>query len=145
VPLIISRPGETPAGHVDDENLVSTGLDLLPTLCDYAGIEPPQGLPGRSARPLAAGRPPESWRDQVVTESSIGRMLRTDRWKYCVYNRGEPREQLNDKKKDPGEMHNLAVEPGHEAVLDEMRGRLARWMDRVDDEIGKEYLIRPGE
>ncbi len=145
VPLIISYPGETPSGQVDDENFVSTGLDLLPTLCDYAGIEPPDDLPGRSVRPLAAGEPVDSWRDQVVSESSICRMLRTDRWKYCVYHEGEPREQLNDKKRDPGEMRNLAVEPGHEAVLDEMRGRMARWMERVDDKIGKEYVIRPGE
>ena len=34
-------------------HLVSNGLDLLPTLCDYAGIEAPEGLHGRSLRPLA--------------------------------------------------------------------------------------------
>jgi len=145
VPLIISYPGETPAGLVDDDHLVSTGLDLLPTLCDYAGIDPPEDLPGRSVRPLAAGRQTNSWRGHVVAESSICRMLRTGRWKYCVYHEGEPREQLNDKKRDPGEMRNLAVESSHEPVLDSLRGKLARWMDRVDDQIGKQYVIRPGE
>jgi len=52
VPLIVSYPGRTKAGLVDREHLASSGLDLLPTMCDFAGIAPPAGLPGRSIRAL---------------------------------------------------------------------------------------------
>jgi arylsulfatase A-like enzyme len=37
-----------------------------------------------------------------------GRMLRTQRYKYCVYSEGRHREELVDLEKDPGEMANLA-------------------------------------
>ncbi len=65
VPLIIVPPGGT-AGTIRDE-LISVGLDLLTTLCDYAGLDPPAG-DGRSVRPLVEGAAPP-WRDQLVVET----------------------------------------------------------------------------
>ena len=53
--FIVSYQGVTRPGLVDREHLVSTGVDLIPTLCDFAGIATPEGLTGRSARPLAEG------------------------------------------------------------------------------------------
>jgi arylsulfatase A-like enzyme len=57
VPLIISWKGVTTGGVPDAEHLVSNGLDLFRTVCDYAGVDVPPGLPGLSLRPLAEGRP----------------------------------------------------------------------------------------
>lgn len=53
LPLIVAPPTVTnPVGHAAvDDRLVSVGLDLLPTVCDYAGITTPSGLCGRSLRP----------------------------------------------------------------------------------------------
>ena len=79
VPFIMSYKGVIPKGMVNDNHLISNGLDLLPTLCDYAGIEIPKDLPGMSLRSLAEGRNPDKWRDFVVSESQNGRMLRTER------------------------------------------------------------------
>jgi len=143
VPLIVSFPGHTPRGRVDREHLIVSGVDLLPTLCDFADIEPPKGLPGRSIRPLAEGREPDDWRDQVVVESAFARMVRTARYKYIVYQDGPNREQLIDLQEDPGEMVNLAGDPAHEELLNEMRARLARWVDDYGDRIGRAYLVRP--
>ena len=42
-------------------------------------------------------------------------------------------EQLHDLAFDPNESHNLAGDPATAAVLDEMRGRLDRWMRATDD------------
>ena len=140
VPLIVSQKGVTRAGWVDTAHPVSVGLDLIPTLCDYAGIEPPPSLPGRSVRPLAEGRPVESWPDQVVVESEAGRMVRTDRFKYVVYESGEHREQLIDLANDPGEMVNLAESPEYRDVLDEHRKRLRRWVETTHDEIAEPYV-----
>ncbi len=143
VPLLVSRKGVTRPGLVDEEHLVSVGLDLIPTLCDYAGIEPPAGLRGRSVRPLAEGREPESWRDDVVVESRAGRMLRTDRFKYVVYESGEHREQLTDLAADPGEMQNLAETPEFQDVLTEHRRRLRRWVEETGDQIAAPYVPEP--
>ncbi|MHC4582428.1 MAG: sulfatase family protein, partial [Planctomycetota bacterium] len=107
VPFVMSYKGVIPPGRVDDSHLVSNGLDLLPTLCDYAQIEAPRGLAGGSLRALSQGKTPDKWRDFVVCESQNGRSLRTDRFKYSIYDSGKSREQLIDLQNDPGEMNDL--------------------------------------
>lgn len=141
VPFIVSFKDVTKAGHVDDTNLISNGLDLFPTLCDYADIKVPDGLRGRTVRPLAEGLEDE-WRDQVIVETLFGppgyqgtqgRMVRTQRYKYMVYSWGQYREQLIDMKEDPGEMVNLAVNNKYQVILQEHRERLARWCKETGD------------
>lgn len=143
VPFILSWEGRVRAGLVDRQHLVSNGLDLYPTICDYAGVEPPGGLPGLSLRPLAEGRQDTGWRDHLVVETlfgpeigglgTCGRMVRTARYKYVMYSWGKHREQLIDLEADPGEMVNLAVEARHSDVLAEHRELLANWIERSDD------------
>ncbi len=140
IPFIVSCKGVTRPGLVDTTHLVSNGLDLIPTLCDYAGIQAPAGLAGRSARALAEGRTPPSWRDEVVAESHAGRMLRTARYKYNLYESGQHREQLIDLVKDPGEMLNLAEDPKLQPVLAEHRRRLRRWVQSTEDKFAQRYL-----
>ena len=142
IPFLMSCKGVVPAGKVDETHLVSSGLDLLPTLCDYAGIEPPKGLHGLSLRPLASGKPPETWRDHLVVETDTGRMVRTARAKYAVYASGAHREQLNDLQADPGEMHNLADDPTHRPDLDRHRALLRQWVERTGDRIAANYIVR---
>jgi hypothetical protein len=55
-------------------------------------------------------------------------MLRTARFKYCVYDSGRRREQLIDLKNDPGEMENLAENPDFDQVLDKHRRLLQKWV-----------------
>jgi arylsulfatase A-like enzyme len=140
VPFIMSYKGRIPAGAIDDTHLVSNGLDLLPTLCDYADIKTPEGLPGGSLRPLAEGKT-EGWRDFVVTESQNGRMLRTKRFKYCIYDSGSHREQLIDMENDPGEMKNLAEIESYKDVLIKHRRLLRAWIEKTGETIAARYVI----
>jgi len=140
VPLILSQKGVIPEGVVDDDNLVSNGLDLLPTLCDAANIKCPDDLNGRSLLPLAKRNTDVEWRDYVVVESLHGRMLRTDRFKYSIYFSGDNREQLIDLKNDPGEMTNLAGDENAMGVLDQHRQYLKEWLEKTDDTIGSRYM-----
>lgn len=151
VPLIVVDPcvpGR--AGAVDATHLVSTGLDLLPTLCDYAGALRPLGLVGRSLRPLVqAGAVPEGetpWRSHVVAETSLaphyginahvlGRMVRSARYKYVLFNQGRVREQLFDLQEDPGEMRNLVGSGMHAGVLQQHRQWLDAWCRQTRDAI----------
>jgi arylsulfatase A-like enzyme len=141
VPLIVSYPGRTKAGLVDRKHLVSSGLDLLPTMCDFAGIAPPADLPGRSIRALTEGRTVKDWPDQIVVEGEFGRMVRTARYKYSIYESGRHREQLIDMQADPGEMTNLADKKELSDILAAHRQRLAKWVKQVDDRIGAKYII----
>jgi choline-sulfatase len=122
IPLIISQPGVTPKAVCSE--VVSNGLDLLPTICDYAGAEVPDGLLGTSLRPLAEGAAaPE--RRYIPVEGEVGRMIVTDDFKYKVYDDGEHREQLIDLKNDPGETRNAATDPHLSAVLEDHRKHFA--------------------
>ena len=141
IPFIMSYKGRISAGVIDDTHLVSNGLDLLPTLCDYAGIKIPEGLPGRSLRPLAEGKNLGQWRDFIVTESQNGRMVRTKRYKYYIYDSGNRREQLTDMENDPGEMKNLAEVEAYKDVLNEHRRLLRAWVEKTGDKIAAKYLI----
>ena len=100
VPFLMRYKGKI-AGQVD-ANLISSGLDLLPTVCDYAGVEVPKGLLGKSLRPLAESKDSDAWRDYIVTENHTGRMLRSVEFKYCVYRDGDLRESLVNMRDDPG-------------------------------------------
>jgi arylsulfatase A-like enzyme len=133
VPFLIKYKGRTPAGRVDDQHLVSTGLDILPTLCDYAGAVVPETLLGRSLRPIAEGRQVDGWRPYVVSENAWGRMVRSDRYKYCVYDSGVVRESLVDLKTDPGEMSNLASLPEFRESLELHRRYLDQWIEESGD------------
>jgi arylsulfatase A-like enzyme len=152
VPLIVSCKGTTKPGSSD--NMVNTGLDILPTMLDFAGIEPPKKLTGRSLKLLATGEPVTRWRDHVVVENHMdqaaevdgirpvvqGRMVRTERYKYCVYSRGRQRESLVDLQADPGEMKDLARDPSHRQTLLEHRGLLMTFAKEHNDPLAASLL-----
>jgi arylsulfatase A-like enzyme len=142
VPLIVVDPDTT--GGRTDNHLVSTGLDLLPTFCDYANIQKPTDLQGRSLRPLTTGET-EEWRDHLIVQTHSplkGRAVRTERYKYIVYNRGQNREQLFDMVNDRGEMVDLSLDADHDAVLKEHRRLLYEWCIETDDIFAERYPDR---
>jgi len=146
VPFIITWPGKTPKGRSDI--LLNTGIDMIPTLCDFAGIDVPNGLPGKSLKAPALGRAPAWHRDFIVSQNHMvqcepvdgknpmphGRMVRSHQYKYCVYSEGNRRESLIDMIHDPGEMKNLAGDTAHAATLRQHRQYLADWCQRYGDD-----------
>mgnify|MGYP003330532695 CR=1 FL=1 len=142
IPMIVAAPGQS--AHVDDTHLVSNGLDLLPTVADYADVEAPEGLDGLSLRPLVESACETAWREQVVVETQINfgsgpggppyaRALVSEQNKYSVFAMGRYREQLIDLAADPGEMVNLAVETKHGETLGRCRDQLRAWCERTND------------
>jgi arylsulfatase A-like enzyme len=145
VPFIVSYKGKTTAGGIDN-HLVSAGLDVFPTICDYAGVTPPATLEGRSVRTLAEGGAVSSWRTSLVTETRFdvsveeGRTIRDDHYKYMVSwdstaanPLGELREQLTDVQTDSGEMTNLAVNASYSTLLAQYRCQLLQWGTQTND------------
>ncbi|MHC4505775.1 MAG: sulfatase family protein [Planctomycetota bacterium] len=124
IPMLVQYPGVTKAGHVDKKHLVSNGLDLLPTLCDLAGVALPEGLRGRSIKPLLGGDPAPGWRTQLMIETQFSTAVTDGRYKYTLFDAAGPEEMLCDLGTDPGEMKNLAALPEHSAVLNRMRKAL---------------------
>jgi choline-sulfatase len=129
VPFVISCPGRIGEGLRDATHLVS-GADLMPTFCDYAGIDMPSQSVGMSLRPLLEGRQTE-WREYVVAETfRIGRMVRTEQFKY-VYYQDDPVEMLFDMKADPWETENLYQQSKYADVMKDHRRLLKEHQARL--------------
>ena len=139
VPFIVSTLGnrlQVPKAVFDQTHFVS-GVDLVPTVCDYAGIEPPENVRGMSLRPLVEEQD-VAWRDFAFVECNYwGRALIFDRYKYvCEYiPYGHEKdllppgpdleriglEQIFDLKEDPGETRNLACDGDRRDLLMQFR------------------------
>ena len=141
VPLIVSWPGHTRAGAVDREHLVSNGLDLIPTLCDFAGIPAPSELKGRSVKPLTEGQSVAQWRSSLVFENRFGRAYRALDWKYVVFHGKDDqiKEAVVDLAADPGELHNTAKDGDGRRRLESGRDRLQSWYREQGESLDRRY------
>jgi len=141
VPLLMQYKGVIRPGQVDTKHLVATGLDILPTLCDYAGADVPETLLGHSLRSIAEGQEIDDWRAFVVSENTWGRMIRSQRFKYCVYDSGDFRESLVDVVDDPGELINLARTPEFRDTLLAHRRFLQQWIKASNDTEAETFAL----
>jgi len=142
VPLIVSWKGVTPAGRMDRRHLVSA-LDVLPTICDYAGLEPPPLVRGGSLRAVIE-KPDSPGNEFVVSEMAGGMggaarafMVRTQKYKYMVFpasGAAGQSEMLFDMESDPGEMKNLAADAALAPELDRHRQLLAQWKKTTEED-----------
>lgn len=152
VPFILSYKGKIKHGTTD--KLVNTGIDILPTILDYAGIAKPSKLPGRSLRKIAEGKEVSQWREYIVVQNHMtqggpvngvtpkvkGRMVRSDRYKYCIYDTGKHRESLFDLKNDSGETVNIATDPASKKIVRQHRDFLKEHAERFDDVVARAML-----
>ncbi|VGO13533.1 Choline-sulfatase [Pontiella desulfatans] len=114
VPLIFSGPGIKK--DVFNTDCFASGVDLFPTVMDFAGLEPSCRLSGSSLKKVLQGRPSERPEYAAAQVSVDGRMIRTKQYKYITYE-GDPVEMLFDMKSDPWETQNLASSAAHQEVL----------------------------
>jgi arylsulfatase A-like enzyme len=142
VPFLVTQPGSG-LGRVDEQQLVNTGIDLIPTLCGLADIDCPGDLDGLDWSVTLSDATPDMLRDHLIVETEfgtfgkpsgyLGRAVRTADYKYMVYSAGENREFLVDMQNDPGETTNLAGDPGHREELNRHRALLQDYIDRTND------------
>ncbi|MBI4600675.1 MAG: sulfatase [Planctomycetes bacterium] len=133
VPLLIAGPGIEARGEACGRTVEL--LDLYPTLADLCGLEAPPGLDGASLRPLLED-PARAWSRPALTEVTrkagqgkrkkdiLGRSVRTERWRCTEWDEGREGIELYDHERDPQERRNLARDPGHARVVEEMRAVL---------------------
>lgn len=138
VPLIVSWKGMTPPGRIDREHLVST-LDVLPTICDYAGVKGPAIMRGKSLREIIE-KPRQAGHEFVVSEMANGParsfMVRTKQYKYMVFpgTAGEKLEMFFDMQADPGEMQNLAGQAAYAKEVERHRKLLTQWNKLTEED-----------
>jgi arylsulfatase A-like enzyme/Tfp pilus assembly protein PilF len=124
VPLVLWAPRLLPPRVVEDPARL---VDVMPTILDLIGIEPPARLDGRSLLPVAVGRPsPAAETYFEALSSSLDRGwaplygIVADSLKYVDL----PIPELYDLDRDPAEQANLAAR--RPADLERLRTRLLR-------------------
>jgi len=121
IPFIVSYPWMKHKGAVDSTHLVNNGLDLLPTLCDFAGIVPPSDLTGKSVVPITKQEKINDWPKHIFLETEIGFLIHTGRYKYELDDIGKNREMFVDLQSDPGETINTINDPKYKNESDSLR------------------------
>jgi arylsulfatase len=116
--------------------------DVLPTLCDIAGVPIPDSIEGKSLVPFCRGETP-AWRAYIHGEHALGGLsnhwLTDARSKYVWYSQTGV-EQLFNLAEDPKELHNLA--DSHPEQVQDWRGRLIRELgDREEGYVQGDQLV----
>ena len=112
-PFIIWDPRSKGNGKACEEPV---GLiNVYKTVCDLAGIDPPEYVDGESLRPWLddPARPME--KPAMTTWGRGNYSLRTKQWRYTRYFDGS--EELYDESKDPNEWTNLASNPEYAPLM----------------------------
>jgi arylsulfatase A-like enzyme len=140
-PMIISFPGRIPEGEVCPTPV--GGVDIVPTIFRFAGIDLPWEMHGHDLTPLlenpradwphpmmltATGRSYGSDTNEIPTGEAVLHggipwyvMLRQGNYKYVRPLVEGDIEELYDLKKDPEELDNLAIKPMYAKRLKAMR------------------------
>jgi len=128
IPMIIR--GGNFKGGLDNDKLVSL-LDIPPTIMTLAGADG-SNMQGRDLQNAVCA---DKWDDIVyiqISESFLGRALRTNRYTYCIYDpTKDPQEEscsskyterfLFDNEKDPQQKTNLINDPAYSDVRSDLR------------------------
>ncbi len=142
VPLVIA--GGPFKGGIAVEELVSTA-SLPKTILALAGVDVGDAMIGENLLDVLEkkddNRPNEVFAQ--ISESRVGRCIRTARYTYSVYapgvNGGEAAaadvyadDFLYDMEKDPHQLNNVVADPAYVQVKEELRERLLDWIQRAE-------------
>ena len=142
VPLVIA--GGPFKGGVAVEELVSTA-SLPKTILALAGVDVGDAMIGENLLDVVEkkddNRPNEIFAQ--ISESRVGRCIRTARYTYSVYAPGVDGgtaaaadryadDFLYDMEKDPYQLNNVVADPAYVQVKEELRERLLDWIQRAE-------------
>ncbi len=142
VPLVIA--GGPFKGGVAVEELVSTA-SLPKTILALAGVDVGDAMIGENLLDVVEkkddNRPNEVFAQ--ISESRVGRCIRTARYTYSVYAPGVnggaaaasdryADDFLYDMERDPHQLNNVVASPAYTQVKEELRKRLLDWIWRAE-------------
>lgn len=147
VPLIILDPRKASAGKGLRCRRLTGNIDFAPTLLELAGLEPVDGMDGRSLVPLLED-PSRGGHEELALMNTFPPAPTTSltvvsgdfKYTYWWFENDEMKacEELFDLKRDPYELTNLAGDEGSAEVLEDMRRkydkRLSHWKAEMVNE-----------
>ena len=157
VPSLWRWPGTLPAGV--DATAVTAHIDVLPTLCELAGVVIPAGtaakVEGRSLVPLLRDAK-APWPDRPLV-AHLGRWdrgkaaesghrqcrIREGNWSLVNQKNGTDSWELYDVAADPGERHDLALR--HPDIVARLSAAYDGWWQSVQPDLVNEHVEGPAE
>lgn len=145
MPLLMKYPGHIQPGTVIED--LTQNLDFAETFLDFAGIEIPEDMQGKSMKPLLEGElGGEKFREALyyhyydfpafhMVKKMYG--VRTDRYKLIHVYDDIDQWELYDLEKDPQELNNLIDDPDYQKIHTELKSKL--------DILQKEYMVTEKE
>jgi arylsulfatase len=135
IPLLIKAPAHHALATQFNRGSVVPNIveniDVMPTLCEMVGVPlPTEGVQGRSLTGLVAGK--DRARKETAFAERGSSMIRTADYKLIKTDpKGRQRVggeyDLYDLRSDPQETQNLAGQPAHAAIVQQLAARLAAW------------------
>ncbi len=132
MPLMMKYPDHIKAGI--EINALTQNLDFAETFLDYAGVDIPKDMQGKSLRPLLEDTiNDDDFRDAVyyhyydypafhMVKKHYG--IRTERYKLMHFYDDIDTWELYDLEEDPNEIHNQIDNPFYDEVESRLRKRL---------------------
>lgn len=131
IPLIVRAPATPEHARGTIVHHFTEAVDIVPTLCEHAGLAIPAQCDGEALTPWLQGNTPSRWREyafyeldfrevvaqtseqllQIDMESCNLAAIRGERYKYVHFPTLPP--LLYDLQEDPDELHNLAEDPAY--------------------------------
>lgn len=149
MPFVIRYPGTLKAGSKNSDIILNT--DFAPMLLDFAGVERPEFMQGRSFRANLQDQTPSDWRQEMYYRYWMHQKhrpahmgIRTKRYKLIwfygqplrdVYGETptQPAWEFYDLQEDPKELINLYEDPAYEEQIKELTNRLMERKKDMDD------------
>ncbi len=128
VPLVFGGPG-IPEGKT--QNSLVYLLDIFPTLCDFACVDIPSSVEGKSLAPCLSDLNHDIRNNLYLAYADSIRGITDGRFKLIEYYGGDT--QLFDLGKDPREKFNIAECEAEATRLAGMRRELVEMADHYDD------------
>lgn len=141
-PLLIRYPKHIKAHAISDA--LTMNLDFAPTFLDYAGVDIPEDMQGKSLKPILdrAGKAPENWREAVyyhyyeypswhMVKRHYG--IRTHRYKLIHFYNDIDEWELYDLREDPHEMHNRYHDAAYQEIAEQLKSQLQALQTKYKD------------
>jgi uncharacterized sulfatase len=118
VPFVLAAPGQP--GNGQGTRALTEFVDVYPTVAALAGLRAPEDLEGQSMTGLLR-QPGRRFKKAAFTqlqfeERIVGRSMRTERYRYIVWEGAGGGEELYDHEADPGEFTNRIDSPAAGAL-----------------------------
>ncbi len=145
IPLIIHGPGYDTGKEI---NALVSLIDIPKTILGMAGIDVGSMMQGEDLHGLVTGKK-KCLHDEIfmqISESQVGRAIRTKKWKYAVKAPGlkggmhagsmyYEEAYLYNLEQDPGEHNNLVCDPSYKKIRGELAVRLKKSMNSANEEV----------